>query len=358
VSGTVPVPIDLEIDVTEAAGLGEPCHTAVTAFLPDPDALAEPPVVCFAFPGGGYSRGYFSFDMPDANGRHGQAGFHAARGWVFVAVDHLGVGDSTVPSDDGRVTYEVVARVNAAAVEAVMARLEGGSLVAGFPRVRDAVRLGIGQSMGGCFLLVTQGQHGVFDGIGVLGFSAIHTSIPSRPGLPDVAMPWIPRGTDLSAPIVLNAAALAAASSPVIADETSLADAATQPEHPFRWAFHYDDEPADVVERDLGAGLDGNPLPEWRSGTTPACAIFMVAPGTVAAEAAAVRVPVLVAAGERDVVPDPWLEPKFYESSDDVTVFVCRRMAHMHNFATTRETLWARLHAWGRGVAELREHAA
>ena len=93
-------------------------------------------------------------------------------------------------------------------------------------------------------------------------------------------------------------------------------------------------------------------LPPWRSATAPACAANMLDPGTVAAEAAAVSVPVFVGAGERDVVPDPWIEPKAYRSANDVSLFVCPRMAHMHNFASTRERLWARLHAWGETIAD------
>jgi hypothetical protein len=65
-------------------------------------------------------------------------------------------------------------------------------------------------------------------------------------------------------------------------------------------------------------------------------------------------VPVLVAVGERDVVPNPWLEPSAYRSSPDIGVFVCPRMAHMHNFADTRQEFWVRIHAWGTGVAAMR----
>ena len=69
-----------EIDVTDAAGLGETVHTTVTVTMPEPGMLADPPVVCFAYPGGGYGRGYYTFDMPGGTGG-GQAGWHAARGW-------------------------------------------------------------------------------------------------------------------------------------------------------------------------------------------------------------------------------------------------------------------------------------
>ena len=345
-------PIDLVVDVTEAAGIGIDAHTAVTVHLPEAAAMSDPPVVCFAFPGGGYSRGYFSFDMPGSTGG-GQAGWHTRRGWIVVSCDHLGVGESTVP--EGNVlNYENVARANKATVEVVMAKLEGGAVADGFPPVRGAVTLGIGQSMGGCFTIVVQGQHHLFDGVGLLGYSAVHTVVPSRPGGPPAQWPWMPRSADLGAPIVVNQAAMAeVAGATAVTGQEDVVAAANQGEHPFAWGFHFDDVPADVVAADLAVSPDA-PLPPWRSATTPPCAIFMVAPGTVATEAAAIRVPVLVAAGERDVLPDPLLEAKAYRSARDVTVYVCERMAHMHNFAGTRERFWRRIHAWGETVAAMR----
>jgi pimeloyl-ACP methyl ester carboxylesterase len=347
-------PIELEIDVTDAAALGFPVHTAATVFLPDHGSLGDEPVVCFAFPGGGYCRRYYSFDMPDGTGG-GQAGWHTQRGWIFVACDHLGFGDSSVP--EGNVLdYDNIARGNHATVEAVMDKLENGTLLEGYPPVRGATKIGIGQSMGGCFTIVAQGQLGTFDGIASLGFSGIHTVVPTRPGTPLAAWPWVLRGSDPDNPKILNMAALAAAAGPTLGGQDSLTGAAAQSEHPFAWSFHYDDEPADIVAADMtaGTGADGVPLPVWRSATTPACGLYMVAPGTVSTEAAAITVPILLAMGERDVVPNPWLEPMAFKSSTDITLFVCPRMGHMHNFAHTRHQFWARIHSWGLGVAELR----
>jgi hypothetical protein len=62
-----------------------------------------------------------------------------------------------------------------------------------------------------------------------------------------------------------------------------------------------------------------------------------------------------VVSGERDVVPDPWLEPKAYKACTDVSVFVCPRMGHMHNFAGTRQLLWRRIESFGNGVAALKD---
>jgi pimeloyl-ACP methyl ester carboxylesterase len=334
-----------------------PARTTATVHLPPTGALSDPPVVCFAFPGGGYSRRYYTLDLRGGTGHSGtgQAGWHAARGWIFVACDSLGFGDATAPDGDV-LTYENIARGNQATVAAVMARLESGTLADGYPPVTGATTVGVGQSMGGCFTIVLQGQHRVFDGVAALGFSGIHTVVPSRPGAPAAAWPWLLRGSDLASPAILNQAALAAAAGPTLAGQDSLDAAAGTGEHPFAWAFHWDTEPADIVTLDMAASAETyeGPLPAWRSPSTPACGIYMVAPGTVATEAASITVPVLIAVGERDVVPNPWLEPAAFKSSTDISLFVCPRMAHMHNFADTRQELWARIHSWGTGVAAMR----
>jgi pimeloyl-ACP methyl ester carboxylesterase len=291
--------------------------------------------------------------MPDSAGAGGQAGFHCERGWIFVACDHLGVGDSTVPK--GAVTFENIAAANNATVVEVLKRLKGGTLASDFPPVAPAVVLGIGQSMGGCFAIVLQGQYNPFDGVGVLGFSSIHTVTAMRPGAPVRTMPWVARRSTPENPLILNRAALAAGKGGAELDLAFMAEGAAKSEHPLQWIFHYDDEPAEIVNYDMMgfAGLAAT-LPPWRSAAIPTCAIECTAPGVVAQEAASITVPVLVAAGERDTVSDPWMEPKAYKSSPDITVYVCPRMAHMHNFAHTRFAFWQRIHSWGSGIAAMR----
>ncbi|MDE3204960.1 MAG: alpha/beta hydrolase [Acidobacteriota bacterium] len=334
-------------EVSGAAGFPEECQLAITITAPDRPDPDGSPIVCFAFPGGGYGRHYYTFDMPDGEGG-GQAGWHASRGWIFVAIDHPGVGDSSQP-DPNSLTFENVAAADATAVRFVLDGLGEGSLVEGYPPLRRPIALGMGQSMGGCFLVVTQAQHTPFAGIAVLGYSGIHTVVPSRPGVPNVPMPWIPRSSTMAAPIVLNSQDLVGAG--VVAGADDLAEAARSAEHPWQWAFHYDDEPADIVQADMAANAGIGPTPVWHSPTIPPCAAQMVSPGAVASEAASIRVPVFVGVGERDVVPDPHAEPRAFFSSPDITLVITERMAHMHNFAHTREKLWSRLHLWGEGIA-------
>lgn len=94
----------------------------------------------------------------------------------------------------------------------------------------------------------------------------------------------------------------------------------------------------------------GDASTPWGSATVPACAVTMMTPSAVGREAAAIDVPVLVGSGERDTVPDPWLEPTAYRSSSNVELVVIPRMAHMHNFAHTRGLLWEAIAHFARGV--------
>ena len=71
--------LDLFVDVTEAAGLGEAATVAVTVTLPAVESLGDDPIVCFAKPGGGYSKGYFTVDLPGP-GSGAQADWHVERG--------------------------------------------------------------------------------------------------------------------------------------------------------------------------------------------------------------------------------------------------------------------------------------
>ncbi|HEY3672187.1 MAG TPA: hypothetical protein VGN51_14730, partial [Acidimicrobiia bacterium] len=90
--------LELHLDVSDAVDLGDAAHVAVTIHLPAPSLLRDRPVVCFAKPGGGYARTYYTLDLPGP-ARGAQADWHAARGWVFVSVDHLGVGQSSQHAD-------------------------------------------------------------------------------------------------------------------------------------------------------------------------------------------------------------------------------------------------------------------
>lgn len=330
---------DIDIDISDALAPDIKGRVRVTVHLPDRDLYPNPSVVCFAFPGAGYGRKYFSFSMPDDDG--GQAAWHTTRGWIFVECDHLGVGDSTVPGS-GVLTIAKAAIANKVAVEAVLGMLETGGLHPGLGPVAHPIVLGMGQSMGGLVTIALQGVHRIFDGIAILGFSGMQTLLPQRPDVQEQVFPWLLRSSEGGAPIVTNG--------------VSLESFALDPEArigQMTYAYHDASEPADVIEYDM-LGDPASPdraIAPWRSPTVPEYAAYGVSPGVVATEAASITTPVLIAVGARDVVPNPLLEPIAYRSSPDISIYICPHMAHMHNFSPMRHAFWDRIHSWGETVA-------
>src|SRR5207302_8939163 len=70
-----------------------------------------------------------------------------------------------------------LADANDAAVRGVRAALE----------VAPGLVVGMGQSMGGCLSVVTQARRRTFDALAVLGYSAIHTQMPTPDGRAQVS---------------------------------------------------------------------------------------------------------------------------------------------------------------------------
>jgi alpha-beta hydrolase superfamily lysophospholipase len=326
-SGQEAVVVSVRVDVTGVVpGIGE-VSVAADVIRPSPSRLRRDPVLYFGYPGGGYNRLYFDLDLHhlDKGDSYSQARFHASEGDIFIACDHIAVGDSDVPA--GPLDYDDVARINATAARRLIAQLLDGSLDLDIGPVAPAATIGFGQSFGGFLLTLAQAADPVFDGVGFLGWSALRTD----PG-------W-PPGVD-------------------VASIVRFGTRGEDPNNPRRRTYHWPDVPEPVVRADLtrapgvagceerwgaryhpgGPSLQGNRNP--------------VGAGVVTNEAAAISVPVLIAAGEIDVMADPWSEPAAYRGSSDVTLCVFPHMAHMHNFSSTREKLWRRLSAWARTVAD------
>ena len=331
--------IDLSIDVTEAAGLGEAAHIAATVHLPAPDKLGSPAVVCFAKPGGGFSRHYFTADLPGP-ARGSQAEWHAQRGCIFVSIDHLGVGESSVHQPISRLDFATVVAASHSAEAQIMEQLRAGTLDADFAAMEDCVRIGIGQSMGGGLTVCQQGRYHDYDGIAVLGFSPIYGHTPTLAGQDPIVVAWRLPGQNAGPPVTLNARAFAAAFRKCHGEEPSDDEVlANRSPEANRWLYFYDDVPEHLVAH-------GSKPSPWVSPTVPGLIKYILTPGLLAPEAAAVDVPVLVGVGERDVVADLKGEPRAYLAAKSVDLFECPRMGHMHNFAGTRSLLWKKIDLW------------
>lgn len=323
--------IERRIDVHAAApDLTGPVEMAVSIYLPDANQLPEHPVAIFACPGGGYSRQYFEMRFDGHQGYH-EAEWHASRGTVYVSIDHVGVGESSI-SDLGAIDFQSMAATHDSCVRQIDAMLRDGTLTRDFPALPSLFRIGMGQSMGGGVTIMAQGRFATFDAIAPCGVSAIQTALPQR-----------------------DAAAFDHGKARFDAVAEGRAKSHLETDHEgvdYLYAFHWEDVPADILHEDMKGGYPiRQTAPIFGSLTIPYCAVQMMLPGAFAADAARITVPVLVANGERDTCPDPHAETGAYSASRDVSIFIVPTMAHMHNFASTRETLWRRLHDWSRMVS-------
>jgi hypothetical protein len=119
------------------------------------------------------------------------------------------------------------------------------------------------------------------------------------------------------------------------------------------WPFHWDEEPAELIEADMGGGYPiRERVPPWGSATGPLCAFNGLLPAEISQDVAAISVPVFLGFAEREVLLEPRDEPRAYRSAPTVWTEVIPRMAHMHNFAPTREMLWRRLERFVTAVVD------
>lgn len=301
------MPIEVhDLRLSTPGPAGQPWELATTVYLPPPLRLSGGPNVIFLLPGAGYGRGYFNLPVPGVS----QAMYHAGRGTIVVAIDPLGVGDSS--PDEGAGPVEAAATLDAAVTQ-IVDGLKAGTLIVGLGPVAFGVAVAAGHSLGGHLLVATQAAHETFAGIAVLGSSMAGTQFP----LPDGG----------------------STSSPAEAD--------------FAYAFHWGEIPEvdpTVAPTDLATlvGIDvaiGLPVRHadapWASRTIPGYVSDLIAAS--AARAGEITSQVLVADGERDVTRPAAEEAATFASAVGVDSFVLSGSAHMHNFATTREDLWKRV---------------
>jgi alpha-beta hydrolase superfamily lysophospholipase len=298
---------------------GKSWTLAATVHLPDP-APARAPVL-IALPGGGYTRHYFDLREPG----YSEAEHHVARGVVVVAIDHLRVGDSDIP-DLAEASLEACAAANDAAIRIILGRLRDGTLEAGVGPIEPRAVIGAGQSMGGHIGLLMQAHHRSFDGLAMLGSSVVCTRLPARVPGQEICL---------------------------LGKQDASEGLAALATFDFKFAFHWEDVPDRFAQVDVDAKRGGGPMPYWGSATTPNAGDGLT-PGHLAGAAALVAVPTLLGMGERDVCQDPLRELAAFMSVRDLSLYVAPKMAHMHNFAGTRELMWRRLDAFIAQVRDMR----
>jgi pimeloyl-ACP methyl ester carboxylesterase len=316
------MPVSLSFDVTEAIGSGEQLTQSAWAFIPENPSTATAILVCLA--GGTYDKHYWHLGSDKHPGY--SFGEHlAGAGFIVIALDHLGIGDSSDPVASGLLGLALLATGDAEVVRQIRARCTGGILLDGLPPMVLPV-VGVGHSMGSCLTTMVQAREQVYDAVALLGYGVQITNVYDDDADAD----------DLEARLqqnLVNACQLAAVSpeaSHMIGPRSVLAP-----------LFYAGEVPQEVMDADTSV----------QSRVPVRAAVEVTTPGFVEKYTPQLDVPVFLAFGAAiDVSPNPHGEPANYTGTRDVTLYLVPGSGHCHNFAGHRTQLWDRIAAWVRVV--------
>jgi alpha-beta hydrolase superfamily lysophospholipase len=317
--------MDLRLALPSTAtpkGVGE-LSLAATLFAPaSVDAQDVRVLVCW--PGGSYGRDYWDVRLPGRTG-YSFAEHMTGRGFIVIAADPLGVGDSGRPEDGTLCTYEALADAAHGAVEVIRSGLVDGSLARDLPPVASPRIIGVGHSIGGGLVTIQQARWDSYDAIAVLGFTH---------GAKD-------RAVDNANDPTSRATAVEQAKG-FWGDQWE-ARYGVVDKSPHQVWLNGPDAPPDIVAADNANSV------VWAAETY----VDALHVGFTGAYATKVVAPVMIAFGEFDIAERPRDEAAFYLGCADITLFVLAGSYHCHNFQDGRAALWNRLGAWatdlGRG---------
>jgi pimeloyl-ACP methyl ester carboxylesterase len=282
---------NMMLDISSASGLGEPTHIAATLHMPD-DLQQSRLHLIFALHGGGYSRIYWHPLFADDS--YSFARWFTGQGKAILAIDMLGMGQSSKPEPESRLSPAIIAAAHADALRQVIAKLD-----------RPLNVTGIGHSMGGMMIIAHAADHLALDRVAVVGWAN---------------EPMILGDTDVA---TLQAGLIPSGYLPT-------------PREAMRKLFYWPDVPMELIAAD-----------EAHASTTPAClGRAALTPGIMHSAAAKIQVPVLVVQSVIDTSPAPEKEPAYFSSAPSVDLQILENAAHCQNFAGNRAAHWAALNSW------------
>jgi pimeloyl-ACP methyl ester carboxylesterase len=292
-------PLNHTFDILQQVGrISGKISLASWIFVPENLSAMEMIPVLFCLPGGGYSKAYYH--LPGHPG-YSFAQHMAERGFVVVAIDHFGTGESTRPDNGQQVTSPLMAQANHQVVQQLRDLLSQG-MIAGI-KTEKLYIAGIGHSMGAMLGILQQSMYRSFDAIATLGWANGAMSIQVnevQPRIDDHGYAWTDR--EKLAPFFYGTFGVP---EEIIAADTALATCI----------------PTGAFD-------------------------FLSTPSAMQRSAAPISVPVFFANGSIDAAANLPDEARFYPHSSDITIFRLHGAGHVHNFAPTRKVLWDRLAWW------------
>jgi pimeloyl-ACP methyl ester carboxylesterase len=338
----------VHVDVSDVAPLG--CTELALEVIAPP---GKPTAVLFCFPGGGMSRRYFDLAAPG----YSFAQYATGRGFLVVLVDHPGIGDSDAPDDGWTLTPKVIASIEAAAVDRLLARLQAADVEGMRPLGPETPVIGVGHSMGASLLIHQQ----------ALRRQALRRQALRRQALRRQALRRQALRATYAGIVLLG---WAGQGLPQYLDEQDRRLGELDETDPEAFASalvesakkRFNGDPFPVLRRGSSQLLIANPLPADVQQALVAARAPLLAvpghasliPGNTRRSAAAIDVPVFLGVGENDIAINHRLIPNEFPASDDITLFVLKGAGHNQNVEPGRHELWERVTSWADQLASRR----
>ncbi|MBS0366882.1 MAG: alpha/beta fold hydrolase [Proteobacteria bacterium] len=298
-------------------GEAAPLTQVASVFMPA--RLRPPATVLFCLPGGAMNRHYFALRADGAPQEFSFAAHLNARGFIVVALDLLGVGDSGRPQRGFELTPDALVAANARAMNALREQLVAGQFS---DRPLSELRsVGVGHSMGAMLTAMQQAQQPAHAGLVLLGF-----------GTGGLTQALAPQELQYAGDPVATRANLV------------------------RLARLRGDDPYPPVQRTeegrqlfAGATADRRGVQALQAARAPLLltpGLFSMIPGSSAPECARVGVPVLLVVGDRDIAGPPHSIPSSFTGSRDVTLRILPGTGHAHFLFDSRRELFERVAQW------------
>jgi pimeloyl-ACP methyl ester carboxylesterase len=307
-------PVDIAFDVTTESARA---RIAGWMFAPASTGLSNQTRVFVCVPGGSYTKSYFHLEVPGHKG-YSMAQYLAAKGHIVIAIDPLGVGESTHPESEGDLLATHIAAASDAAVRQALTSLREGTLLPHLGRLPCIPSVAVGHSMGGMLVTLQQANYGTFNGLAILGFPTLE----------------LDRGT-----MAVTVGAMIGGEHPT--DLTALGASFPVQRERLRDLFHFPDVPAEVIAVDNSLAVP----------VLTDAALHTMNPGLIVDKTNSLDIPLFLGFGEIDLAADFRREPASYLHATDITVLQLPKSGHCSNFASTRHQLWDRLDSWARSIS-------
>ena len=275
--------------------------------------------------GGKCSTGYFDLQVDGYPG-YSMADHLAGSGFLVVAFDHLGVGDSSPVEDIFLITPRLATRSMTTPTAPSYRDSCTGTLVPGLRPPPALVPIGVGHSMRVGMLLRCPGRsrrHATFAAVAILGHGV---GLPTV--LTDEELSCARDGNATEETVVtLARARFAVGQAPGTSRPPPGSFLPRQLPEPVRAAFM-------AQQTDL----------------LFSCGLTSMLPGSTDREKAAITAPVFLRVhGRRTISRRISWDVSPSTAANDISLFVLPGAAHCHNQSALRATLWDRLAHWARG---------